>query len=386
MKPSSNIKKILFVCTAIVLMVSVMLLGCSKPTPTETVPTPPKETGTTTPTKEVITLKYASFFPSAALLSKVLGEFGTTLEERSNGRIKVTYYPGGSLVGYPAMADSVTNGIVDIAFMADSATAGRYPVMETYQGVVGKPTAYASSRVANDFYWKFQPKEFDDLHVFNVSTPGPLILWSKSPIKTLEDLKGKQMRITGIMSDLIKLLGADPVGAPTAEIYDSLSKGLLDGACLAVEAGRSFKVADECKYVTNNWEVMAISCMYMVMNKNTFNSLPPDLQAIVDKTGEEWADKVALAWNQMDLDGAEYSKTQGVELIELSSEQVTRWKKAVEPYEANFIKSMVSKGFAKKEVETYIDYIKERTNYWIQKQGDLGIKSPVGPKQLRIEW
>jgi len=120
------IKKLIFVVTLICLT-----FGCA----------PTKEIVQPTAQPKKLELKIANFFPPPAKQSKILDEFGETLEERSGGRIKVRYFAGGSLLRGPAMYKGIESGIADIGYSHIYYTPGRMPVTEA----VGLPLGYPSA-------------------------------------------------------------------------------------------------------------------------------------------------------------------------------------------------------------------------------------------------
>jgi TRAP-type C4-dicarboxylate transport system substrate-binding protein len=77
-----------------------------------------------------IRLKFSNFFPPASDLSKICEEFSADIEKRTGGRVKITYYPGGSLLKAPAMFMGVVEGASDIGFASIMYTPGRMPVTE----------------------------------------------------------------------------------------------------------------------------------------------------------------------------------------------------------------------------------------------------------------
>ena len=73
---------------------------------------------------DVIRLKYSNFAPPAHGLSILSDQWGKELEKRTNGRVKVAFFPGGTLVSANATYDSVVKGIVDVGFSIMSYTPG----------------------------------------------------------------------------------------------------------------------------------------------------------------------------------------------------------------------------------------------------------------------
>jgi hypothetical protein len=62
---------------------------------------------------------------------------------------------------------------------------------------------------------------------------------------------------------------------------------------------------------------------------------------------------------------------------------VIRWKKATEPVVQDYISNMVSKGYSETEVKGWIQYLRDRIEYWTAKQIEYRVKSPTGPDAMR---
>ena len=67
-----------------------------------------------TPTSEVIELSYSNFFPPTHFHSILAEEWAKEIEQQSDGKVKITYYPGGTLTAAPQTYDGVVTGISDI--------------------------------------------------------------------------------------------------------------------------------------------------------------------------------------------------------------------------------------------------------------------------------
>ena len=83
--------------------------------------------------------------------------------------------------------------------------------------------------------------------------------------------------------------------------------------------------------------------------------------------------------------GKAFGATKGVEYIELSDEEAAKWKKAVSKVFDDYTKTMVKKGFSEAEVKGWIAFMRERLDYWTQKQMEYKIPSPTGPPGMRPE-
>jgi TRAP-type C4-dicarboxylate transport system substrate-binding protein len=262
-------------------------------------------------------------------------------------------------------------------------TPGRFPVTEVCDLPLGYTSGWVSNMVVNDFYNKFKPEEFDKVKVLWMHASTPNVIISTKPVRTLEDLKGLTIRGPGRVGDTVKAMGASPAPMPIMEVYDGLSKGVIQGVNTPYETLRTFRFAEVAKYVTTSWQVGNIYTFYVIMNKKSYEKLPPDLKEILDELSGEYKERFALMWNSIDFAGRDFAKEKGVELIELSDDQVAKWKSVTAPVIDSYIKDMTSKGYTESEVKSWIAYLRERIDFWTKKQIEYRITSPTGPEAMR---
>lgn len=325
---------------------------------------------------DVINFKLSNYFPPPSQQSKICEEFIADLERWSNGRIKVQYFPGGSLLKAPATIKGVESGIVDIGLAHIEYTAGRFPVMEACEMPIGYSSGWVANQIMNDFFNKFRPKEFDKYKMLWFHANSPSMVISKKPVRTLEDLKGLTIRAPGRMGDVISALGGTPAPTPIMETYDAIAKGVIDGVFTPYETLKTFKFAEVAKYVTDTSFIGPSYPFYMAMNKKSYAKLPPDLKEIFDTLCGQYRERMCLMWNAIEFPGKAFGADQGVEYITLSKEEADRWVKAVAPVIEQYIKDMVAKGFPEAEVRGWFDYIRKQAAYYTAKQKFYQIKFP----------
>jgi TRAP-type C4-dicarboxylate transport system substrate-binding protein len=333
-----------------------------------------------------VRLKVAQYFPPPSFQAKVLDEFGRELEKRTNGQVKVDYYAGGSLLKAPAMFEGVVSGVADIGYSHVYYTAGRMAVTEAAGLPLGFPSAWVGSQVLNDFYQEFRPKEFDKVKVLWMNmSPNSAIATAKKPVRKLGDLKGLTIRAPGMAGEVMKALGATPAPTPMMEVYDAISKGVIDGETSNFETLFAFKFAEVVKYSTSIWQINHPYPFYLVMNKNSYQKLPPDIKPIFDKLVGEYKERYILMWNAIDFIGKAFGMAKGVEFIDLPPSELPVWQAAVIPVIDDYVKRMVGKGHSKAEVRGWIKFLRERNAFWTKKQTTLRIPSAAGPPEVRPE-
>lgn len=342
-------KGMVFVVLALALVALPLFTSCSAPAATET-----------------IELTYSNFFPPTHLHSVLAEQFCEEINKRTDGKVEITYYPGGTLTPAPQVYGGVVEGISDMGMSVLAYSMGRFPATELVDMPHAYPNGWVATMVANDFYKEYQPEEFDDVHVLYFHAHGPGVLFTtEKPVYKLEDLKGLIIRSTGIGAKIIEALGAEGYGGSQGEAYELMSKGTVDGSLTPREVLKGWNQAEVVKYVTGCYDVGYTANMFVVMNKDTWDSLPVDVQRVFTEVCEEWAEKHARVWTYYDKAGIDYFLTfEGRELIELSPQEMTRWVEATRPLIDEYISEKTAMGLPAADYEAYLV---ERTSYWAEK-------------------
>ena len=314
---------------------------------------------------EVIKIKFANYMPIMHVNTVMMAKFVDDVNKKLAGRVEITQYAAGTLLTAPKMAGGVASGIADMGLAHCSYSRGRFPVMELTELPLGASSSYILTHVINDFYDKFKPKEWDGFHplIFSASPPST-IQTLKKPVHDLEELKGLKIRGTGRSGDIVKALGATTVPVEMMDMYESLRRGVIDGNMGPYEQLKSFKTGEVLRYHSVAWQAGSGYTFYVIFNKNKWNSLPADVRQVIDETAKSYIEPWAIAWNKVDLDGAKFFKEQGGQVVPIPEKEIQRWVKAVEPVIGDYKRDMVAKGYKAAEVDSWIQFIKERISYW----------------------
>ena len=318
------------------LIVAVALVGCSfiLPVPASAGP---------------IKLSYANFPPAPTFPCVQMERWKKEVEKRTGGKVKIDTYPGGTLLKAKAMMDGVIAGVADIGSLCMAYQPGRFVVTNATALPLGFPNATVGSLVLWDLYKKYNPKAFAKVKVLTMFTTAPSNIMSKIPIRNLDDIKGMPLRASGGAAQILKVWGANQVGMPMPETPEALQKGVVKGLFSSLEVMMDFKFAELCKYVTVTNTV--IYPFAVVMNEAKWNSLPKDVQKVMDDlsvkqakwTGNYMDDHVkdSIAWSK---------KTQNVEVITLPKKEMAKWNKLLEPITDKWIKDTKAKGIPAKKI------------------------------------
>ncbi|RPJ16477.1 MAG: TRAP transporter substrate-binding protein [Desulfobacteraceae bacterium] len=304
---------------------------------------------------EPITLTYANFPPAPTFPCVQMERWKTEVEKRTNGKVSVKTFPGGTLLGDKEMMDGVIAGQANIGNLCMAYQPGRFVVTNATSLHLGIPDARVGSLVLLDLYKKYKPEEFAKVKVLTMFTTAPANIMSKVAIRNLNDIKGVDLRGSGGAAEILKAWGANPVGMPMPATVEALQKGTVKGLISSLEAMKDFKFAEHCRYIT-----MTETSIYpfaVVMNMETWNSLPKDVQKVMDDLAVEQAEwtgnymdghvKESVAWSKQNYN---------VEVITLPPAEKAEWDKKLQPITDKWVADAKAKGLP---AEAIIADIKE---------------------------
>ena len=235
---------------------------------------------------------------------KNLETFAAKVKELSGGRMEIRVHPASSLYPGPELIPAVVEGRAEIA-----------PVLAAYLtdvllelGVLELPFMTGSieehrkaAQALRPFYEERMAKV--GLKMLTVHTWPSQQLFSSKPVKTLDDWKGKKLRVYGAESaDMVRALGGAPVSIPFGEVYTALQRGVVDGAVTSATNAEPMKFFEVSKYL-DYWYFSGASIEWLAVNQKAWDALAPDLQKVVLDAlkavrfeDKEWED--AMAWDE----------------------------------------------------------------------------------------
>jgi len=209
------------------------------------------------------------------------------ITEASDGRLEVEVYGAGELVPAFEAIDAVGNGTVEMGHGAPYYWKGKVRATEF---IAVLPFGLNAQELNAWFYFGGGQELADEAYsqlnckFFPAGNSGVQMAgWFNKEINSLEDLKGLKMRIPGLGGEVMKAAGAVVVNLPGGEIMPALQSGSIDatewvGPYNDLAFG-FYKVAKY--YYYPGWHEPG-TCIDCFINLNAWNSLPKDLQAIVE--------------------------------------------------------------------------------------------------------
>ena len=209
------------------------------------------------------------------------------IEAMSSGRLKIKVYGGGELVPSFEVFDAVSRGAVECGHDASYYHKGKLDAAQFFTAI---PFGLTYLEMNGWLYYGGGLELWRELYEpFNIvpfpcgNTQVQMGGWFNKEIKTVDDLKGLKMRIPGLAGEVLRRAGGTPVTMPGAEIFTSLQTGAIDATeWVGPYNDTAFGLHKAARYYYYpGWQEPGPTLEFMV-NKNAWDALPADLQAMVD--------------------------------------------------------------------------------------------------------
>lgn len=295
-----------------------------------------------------ITLKMHHFLPPVSNgHAKLLAPWSKKVEAESNGRLKIDIFPSMQLGGTPPqLFDQARDGVADIIWTLPGTTAGRFPRTEVFElPFVASNRGIVNARACAEFAEKHLAEETKEVKLLAFWAHDAGLIHANKAIRTMDDLKGLKLRNpTRLAGQALTALGATSVGMPIPQVPESLAQRVIDGAVIPWEVVPAVKVHELVKFHTEipGTPTLYSATFFLAMNRAKFDSLPADLQAVLNKNlGMVFADMAGAMWDAeaKNVSGMVRSRP-GNSISTISEEEKAKWVKATEPVHTAWIEQM----------------------------------------------
>lgn len=256
--------------------------------------------------------------PTHHTQTQMMAPWAEAVEKATAGRVKVEFTQA-SLGPPPRQFDLAATGAADIAFGDHTYTPGRFLITK----MVELPFTGNSGEALSVAYWRtYSPllqaaQEHRGTKLLAVFTHGPAsIMTSQKPVTSIGDLNGMKIRVPGeLTSKIVSLLGAVPVAAPTTQVFDMLSKGVVDGSVYNIDAYKNFRLDKHINTITTFDGGLYNISFFVVMNEGKWKAIPrADQDAIMSVSGEAFARRAGRTWDTEDKAALELARKNGAKV------------------------------------------------------------------------
>jgi TRAP-type transport system periplasmic protein len=291
-------------------------------------------------------LTFSSWVPPTHHLTIWQQNWAAEVEKATGGRVKFQSLPKAPAAP-PGTFDAVRDGLVDLSYVTASYTPARHilPLMAELPGA--GDTAEINSVAYSRIHWKHFQKvgEYKGVKLLAVWTHGPGQMFTKKPVKSLDDFKNLKIRTGGgIAEATANALGASAFVKPAPESYELLSSGVADGVFFPFESIVSFKLDKLIGQATVFPGGLYSSAFGFFMNEDKWNKLAKQDQAIIEKHAGEYAARSnGKSWDRADQVGLNALKAAGANIVTADAAMRAEAQKRAGPIIEDWVKKASAK-------------------------------------------
>lgn len=327
-------KKLFLVPLVIVLAFALIVGGCEEEEP------------------EVYYLTYSDWGPEFWDIGVRAQEWIAAIEERTDGRVIITGYWSEALLKQPDTYRGVEEGVADIALYV----LGGNPGVHLLNRVIDLPgTGIPGERAQMEIYQKLRDKysELDEEY----GNAFPLRMMGLPPehihttanfqlVRVPEDLAGIKTYANPLWTDQLDALGAAVLDVSPMEWYTSLDTNLMQGMLIHWNAVYDAGLTELFQYHTVVGESgMGMQTIGWIMNRDSFDALPDDIQEIILESALEWNELSLQDSVNTAIEGRAYAIEIGHVVVDLTPAEVQLWLDLALPIHEQWIADCEAAGF-----------------------------------------
>lgn len=287
--------------------------------------------------------------PTHHMAVRVFEPWAKFVEEKSKGSLKIQNFYGGSLSKMRDVWEGTLGGMWDMGLWIPTYKYNSFTGSLIAELPFLFPDNVTATNIMRSFIPKWTMEEFKDVKIAAFFNSDLFALWGKKKIMKIEDFKGMKLRVPGRgWKKVLQAWGATPVSISAGDIYMALDQGTVDGAIYSITGGSGMRFQEISTYVSKlNAQSILVS---IVMNKDTWNKLPKDIQTLFDNVLFPELERLSVntytvgvkqVWGEMEKAG----KT-----VEISSKMMADLQNSARPIWDDWIQKATAKGYPAEEM------------------------------------
>ncbi len=277
---------------------------------------------------ETIVWRVQGFTPPGTLFYTWLEDLAELVEELSGGRLIFDTYPPGAIVPPFEALSAVRDGVLDANHGYPGMWIGHNIAAPLFNSVPGGFLAQDQAMWLYEGGGMELYQEMMDPFNAKILVAGligmEIFMWSETPMHTIDDMRGKQLRMMPLMGEILGDNDLSVVFLPGGEIIPSLERGVLDAAEYSIPA---FDITLGFQDVANYYHYPGIhqpaSFLELAINQGKWNELPDDLKSILEHACRLSVFDIWIESEAENIRVLEQFEEMGLEQIVMEEESVT---------------------------------------------------------------
>lgn len=286
-------------------------------------------------------LKFGTGIPSAGDQWKHYHlDWVKRVEAAAGGQLKLDLYPDGALGKNGQTFDRVDAGVADIGWDIPLVYGNRFASIS----VIGDPLAFKDNSKACAALWDVYEQgllpEFAEYHVIAFTCNPNVNVFLKKPITNPADFSGLKIGVgSKTRGQIVSALGGTPVSVIVPEMYQAISRGVVDGLMTNVAVVQAWKLDESVRFYLN--APFGASVGVVFMKKSTYDGLPAKVKEAIDANSGKKESIVAS--ESTSADEATFLKAalavSGVSYLEADAAKIEEMKQKTQSIEDEWVKA-----------------------------------------------
>ena len=302
--------------------------------------------------EDKITLRLAESLPQGHVIHELVAKpFMELVTKATNGQVTFQHYPAEQLGKAKDMAQLTAVGVADISYIVPSYSSDKFPLT----AVAELPGVFDTECQGSLAFYKIshnggilETKEFGPNQLrplVTIALPAyQLQLSTSRDMKTAKDIEGLKVRTTGGAMDLMmRSIGGVPVRMAAPEIYESLTRGTLDGVIFSYQSSVSYDFGKLLKSGTEGLNFGTAIFTYSI-GETKFKSLPANVQKALVEAGEQVTREGCKRFEDGEKAATEKIKSQGMKVINFSDDDKKQFDVAFKAVAEDWVKDINKRG------------------------------------------
>ncbi len=279
--------------------------------------------------------------PPATWIGALIDVYMPTVDKElaKTGKFKINWNKGisGQIVKPRGELEGVETGLGDLGVIVTAFHADKVPLYD-----VAFKTPFTTKNlalvIATTAKMEAQFPEYAKVwSTFNQVNLGPggavdnYMLWSKTQIKTLADIKGRKVGAAGPNLPWVIAAGAAGVQTNLADAYNSLSTGIYDNMIVWRQAAGAFKLCEPAPFVIDA-DLGAVNGFSLNVNQDVWDGLPEEVRNALKSGIPAWQKEQVKRVNEGAISGMELCKKDfGTVYTKMSDPEIKQWAEMLPP-------------------------------------------------------
>lgn len=268
---------------------------------------------------QALEIKFADIHPAGYPTVVAEESMGKALTKETNGDLTFKYFPGGVLGSEKEVIEQAQVGAIQMTRVSLGIVGPVVPDVNVFNMPFifrdqAHMRAVIDGEVGDAILDRITNSEFG-LVALAWMDGGTRNIYTKKPVRKLEDLKGMKIRVQGnpMFIETINAMGGNGIAMDTGEIFSALQTGVIDGAENNPPTLLEHNHFQNAKFYSLTGHLILPEPI--VMSKITWEKLTPDQQTLVKKAAKAAQLEERALWDAKSASSEEKLKAAGVEFI-----------------------------------------------------------------------